>query len=178
MKIRLAADLQPDSIVDGIGIRTVLWTQGCPHHCKGCHNPITHSFDDGFLVDVEDIKQQVKKLKNQKGLTFSGGDPMCQAKQCAEIAKYAKSLGMDIWCYTGYTFEQLLSMNNKDILEFLNYIDILVDGKFVLEEKSYNLKFKGSKNQRIIDVSRSLIEDKIVLLEEEKEPTKKEYIFI
>lgn len=178
MKIRLAADLQPDSIVDGIGIRTVVWTQGCPHNCKGCHNPITHSFDGGFLVDIEDLKEEISNLKNQRGITFSGGDPMCQPKECAEIAEYAKELGLDIWCYTGYTYEQLIDMNNKYIKKFLTLIDVLVDGKFILEQKSYDLKFKGSRNQRIIDVPKSLEQNEICLLEEEKNTQKKEYIFI
>ena len=102
MKIRLAADLQQDSIVDGEGIRTVIWTQGCPHNCKGCHNPDTHDFNDGALIDIEEIKQKVSKLKNQDGITFSGGDPMCQPKECLEIAKFAKKIGLNIWLYWLY----------------------------------------------------------------------------
>lgn len=78
MKIRLAADLQPDSVVDGEGIRTVIWTQGCPHKCRGCHNPSTHDFEDGLLVDVEEVKKELAKIKYQNGITFSGGDPLCQ----------------------------------------------------------------------------------------------------
>ena len=103
---------------------------------------------------------------------------MCQPKECAEIAEYAKELGLDIWCYTGYTYEQLIDMNNKYIKKFLTLIDVLVDGKFILEQKSYDLKFKGSRNQRIIDVPKSLEQNEICLLEEEKNTRKKEYIFI
>ena len=87
MQIRLAADLQPDSIVDGEGIRTVLWTQGCPHGCKGCHNPQTHSFNDGVLVDVEEVIEALREIKHQDGLTLSGGDPVCQSEACYEISK-------------------------------------------------------------------------------------------
>lgn len=167
MKIRLAADLQSDSIVDGEGIRTVIWTQGCPHNCFGCHNTCTHDFDGGALIDIEEIKEKIKNLKIQDGLTFSGGDPMCQPEACLEIAKYARSLNMNIWCYTGYTYEQLLvlSKSNNNILKFLENIDVLVDGKFVLAEKSSNAIFRGSKNQRIIDVKKSLEEHRVCLVE-------------
>jgi len=161
MKIRLAAPLQKDSIVDGEGIRTVIWTQGCSHQCKGCHNPSTHSFHQGFLVDIEEVNQQISTLLYQDGITFSGGDPMFQADACYEIAKYAKSLGLSIWCYTGFTFEELLNMPN--CYPFLTMIDVLIDGKFELDKKSLDLLYKGSSNQRIIDVSSSLMEKKVVL---------------
>ena len=94
MKIRLAADLQPDSIVDGEGIRTVIWTQGCPHNCKGCHNPGTHDFNGGFLVDVDEVIEELKNLEGQDGITLSGGDPMCQSEACLKICKAAKELGI------------------------------------------------------------------------------------
>ena len=99
MKIRLAVDLQPDSIVDGEGIRAVIWTQGCPHNCYGCHNPSTHDFNDGELIDINYIKQEIDSLEGQDGITFSGGDPMCQPEACAEIAMYAKKKNLNIWCY-------------------------------------------------------------------------------
>lgn len=158
MKIRLARDIQTDSIVDGEGIRTVIWTQGCIHNCKGCHNPDTHSFDEGYLIDIEDIKKALDSIQGQSGITFSGGDPMCQPNECAEIAKYAKSIGLNVWCYTGYTYERLIEMSKKDksYKNFLKYIDVLVDGPFVLSQKSFDVKFRGSKNQRIIDVVKSL----------------------
>ena len=168
MEIRLARDIQTDSIVDGEGIRTVIWTQGCIHNCKGCHNPDTHSFDSGKLIDVNDIKNILLTLEGQSGITFSGGDPMCQAKACAEIAKYAKKIGLNVWCYTGYTYERLMEMSKEDKIykTFLKYIDVLVDGPFILSQKSFDVKFRGSKNQRIIDVVKSLEEDKIILKEE------------
>ncbi|MEG2321954.1 MAG: anaerobic ribonucleoside-triphosphate reductase activating protein [Bacilli bacterium] len=162
MKIRLAQSLESDSIVDGQGVRTVIWTQGCRHNCKGCHNPLTHSFTSGFLIDIEEIKKEIANLKIQDGITFSGGDPMCQPLPCLEIAKYCKQLGLNIWCYTGYTFEQLLEMDTAK--EFLKYIDVLVDSKFILEQRSLDLKFKGSRNQRIIDVKKSLENKQVILI--------------
>lgn len=165
MTIRLAADLQTDSVVDGEGIRTVIWTQGCPHNCLGCHNPNTHDFNTGEVVEVSEVLERIDGLENQDGITFSGGDPMCQPLACAEIAKYAKSKGLNIWCYTGYTYENLQKMakENNGITEFLNQIDILIDGPFILKERSLDLKFRGSKNQRLIDMPKTLKENKVVL---------------
>lgn len=167
MKIRLASDLQIDSIVDGEGIRTVIWTQGCSHKCLGCHNESTWDFKGGFLVDVEEIKTDLKNLKGQDGITLSGGDPMYQIDACLEIAKYAKEIGLSVWCYTGFTYEELLKMSNSNpnILKFLSNIDVLVDGKFMMELRSLDLKFKGSSNQRIIDVTSSLKKGEIVLVD-------------
>ena len=167
MNIRLATPkIQSDSIVDGEGIRSVIWTQGCSHNCLGCHNPETHSFDGGVILDVDEVKKQIDLLEGQQGITFSGGDPMMQPESCLELAKYAKSLGYNIWCYTGFTFEELLKLGEKkkSILKFLNYIDVLVDGRFILEEKSFDVVFRGSKNQRLIDVSKSLENGKVVLV--------------
>lgn len=165
MKIRLATnEIQRDSIVDGEGIRSVIWTQGCIHNCPGCHNPETHSFQDGIEVDVELVKEKIKNLEGQDGITFSGGDPMEQSKACAELAKYCKSLGLNVWCYTGYKFEELLEKAKYilSIKEFLDNIDVLVDGKFILSQKSYDVVFRGSKNQRLIDVQASLKNDKVI----------------
>lgn len=158
MKIRLAAPLQSDSIVDGPGIRSVIWTQGCPHNCPGCQNPMTHDFKGGYLEDIEELKEEIKSLEYQDGITFSGGDPMWQPEACNILADYAKKIGLNVWCYTGYTFEQLLCLAKQKpaILEFLHNIDILVDGKFIMAEKSLDIKFRGSRNQRIIDVKKSL----------------------
>lgn len=177
MKIRLATnEIQRDSIVDGEGIRSVIWTQGCIHNCKGCHNPETHSFQEGILVDVDIIKEMISSLEGQDGLTFSGGDPMEQAEACSEIAKYSKKIGLNIWCYTGYTFEELLKKSEyiPAIKDFLNNIDVLVDGKFVLEKKSYDVVFRGSKNQRLIDVKLSLEKNKVVELSKYNKSVKKE----
>jgi anaerobic ribonucleoside-triphosphate reductase activating protein len=163
MKIRLAANLQEDSIVDGQGIRTVIWTQGCSHNCPFCHNPSTHDFKGGELVDLDDVISALENLSGQDGVTFSGGDPMFQPKACSILAKKVHELGMNVWAYTGFTFEELIKSTNKDILDFLNEIDVLIDGKFEIEKKSMDLEFRGSSNQRIIDVPKSLERKKVVL---------------
>ena len=185
MKIRLASPvLMPDSIVDGEGIRTVLWTQGCLHKCPGCHNPQTHSFDDGFLVDINEVKEQIDELEGQDGITFSGGDPFYQVDECIEIAKYIKSKKMNIWCYTGFTYEALLKLGEKNhnIIEFLKLIDVLIDGPFVLEKKSLDCPFRGSTNQRIIDTKSSLKNKKVALVDkyynEKKKKSSRDRIYI
>lgn len=183
MKIRLAAPIQSDSVVDGEGIRTVIWTQGCSHNCKGCHNPETHDFNGGVLMDIEEIKNEISNLEFQDGITLSGGDPFMQPEACLEIAKFAKSLGLNVWSYTGFTFDQLkiLSKSKPVIMELLQNVDVLIDGKFILEEKSFNVKYRGSKNQRIIDVKESLLQGNAVLVKkyEEKEVVyNQEYLFI
>lgn len=163
MKIRLAdTAILNDSIVDGAGLRAVIWTQGCSHNCKGCHNPETHDFNGGVLVDTAFVKEQLDKLEIQDGITFSGGDPFFQIEACNELAKYAREKGYNIWAYTGFTFEEL--KENPKAIEFLKNIDVLVDGKFILEKKSYDCRFRGSTNQRIINVPRSLKEDRTCII--------------
>lgn len=178
MKIRLAADLQTDSIVDGLGIRTVVWTQGCSHNCPNCHNPITHDFNGGELVELDDVIDAIYDLEGQDGVTFSGGDPMFQAKQCAVLAKVVHNLGMNVWAYTGFTYEQLINHGNPDILEFLSEIDVLIDGKFDINKRSLDLEFRGSSNQRVIDVPKSLENHKVTLydLNKTKEVQKKKEV--
>ena len=185
MQIRLATPiLMKDSIVDGEGIRTVIWTQGCLHKCPGCHNPQTHSFEEGFVLDIEELKEEIDELEGQDGITFSGGDPLYQVEACLELAKYIKSKKMNIWCYTGFTYEALISMskNNSKILDFLKTIDVLVDGPFLLEQKSLDCPFRGSKNQRIIDTKESIKNKKVCLVEkyykEKKKNNKRERIYI
>lgn len=164
MKIRLASDLTSDSIVDGPGIRTVIWTQGCAHDCPGCHNPGTHSFNGGVEVDIEEVKSALDEIENQSGVTFSGGDPLYQIEPVIELAKYIREKGLNIWLYSGFTYEEIMSMpRGKDLLEI---IDCLVDGKFVWERKSLDLLYRGSDNQRIIDTKSSLESNQVVLFEE------------
>lgn len=162
MVVRLAADIQPDSILDGSGIRTVIWFQGCLHNCEGCQNPETHDMNGGMVVDIDEIKMKLKNLKYQSGITLSGGDPFFQPEAALEIAKFAKSIGLNVWVYTGFTYEALLNGDTKrrDLLE---YVDVLVDGKFMLDKKSLNCKFRGSTNQRLIDVKKSLESGSVVL---------------
>ena len=162
MVVRLAADIQPDSILDGSGIRTVIWFQGCLHNCEGCQNPETHDLNGGIVFDVDEIKKKIKKLKYQNGITLSGGDPFFQPEAAFEIAKFAKSIGLNIWAYTGFTYEALLN-GDKKRLELLKLVDVLVDGKFIMDKKSLNCKFRGSTNQRLIDVKKSLENGGVVL---------------
>ena len=165
MKIRLAGELTTDSIVDGEGIRTVVWTQGCVHNCPGCHNPETHSFEKGFLRDVSELCNEIATLEFQDGITLSGGDPLCQVEACLEIAKFCQNINLNVWCYTGYKMEDLLKRSEKEkkLKEFLENIDVLVDSPFILELKSYNVPFRGSSNQRLINSRESIKQNKIVL---------------
>lgn len=168
--IRLAADLQTDSIVDGPGLRAVLWTQGCSHNCKGCQNPQTWDFNGGALVPIDMVKEAIDELEYQDGITFSGGDPMFQVEACNIIADYAISKGLNIWVYTGFTYEEILELSKKKKVykEFLSKIDVLVDGRFVLKERDLSLLFRGSRNQRLIDMKNTLKEGSIVLFNEDE----------
>ena len=182
--ILLAADPQTDSIVDGPGLRTVIWTQGCRHRCKGCQNPGTWSFNKGGLVPIKEIIKFIDELKYQTGITFSGGDPMYQPYACEAIASYAKKKGYNIWVYTGFTYEELLKLSKKDpiYMKFLKSVDVLVDGRFILEERDLNLLFRGSRNQRLIDIPKTLKSNEIVLFDEksymEEDKFKKEPMYI
>ena len=164
-ELRLSAPVQFDSIVDGEGLRAVIWTQGCPHGCPGCHNPQTHAFDGGTSVASESILEQLKAHFYLDGVTFSGGEPMAQAAACGELAQAVHQLGMNVWCYTGYTWEALMEAQDPDQRTFLEQIDVLIDGPFLLAQKSLNLRFRGSANQRLIDVQASLKAQHVVLAE-------------
>ena len=157
-----------DSIVDGPGLRYSLFTQGCPHNCPGCHNPQTHSFKGGKTLSLKKFKKDIISNPLLAGVTFSGGDPFSQAKALLPFAKFVKERGLELACYTGFLYEQLVSNSVPYSKELLSYIDILIDGKFVLSQKSLNLKFKGSKNQRTIDVQSSLKQNQVVLSKNEK----------
>lgn len=166
MKIKLAG-LVSDSIVDGPGFRFTIFTQGCPHRCKGCHNPQTHDFDAGRYADCDKIIEKIKQNKMITGVTFSGGEPFCQPEPCAYMARLLKEAGYHLMAYSGYTFEQLLEMSKKDdnVNEFLSLLDILIDGPFILEERSLELSFKGSRNQRTVDVKESIKQGRAVEVE-------------
>lgn len=159
------AGIVKESIVDGPGIRFVVFTQGCVHNCIGCHNPETHSFSNGYYIDIDEIVEMVKKDPLLDGITLSGGEPFHQGKVCGILAERIKEMGRNVVTYTGYTFEEI--MNEIDINQgwrrLLYATDILIDGRFILEEKSLLLKFRGSKNQRIIDVKKSLENNMLVL---------------
>lgn len=155
--MRIAGTVQ-DSIVDGPGFRFVLFTQGCPHHCEGCQNPQTHDPAGGTEVSTEEIITQILSNPLTDGVTFSGGEPFEQAADCAEIARQAREKGLNVWTYTGYTFEQLAEKmkTDKGTEELLALTDVLVDGRFVLAQKSFDVPWRGSRNQRLIDVAQSL----------------------
>ncbi|MBD5145010.1 MAG: anaerobic ribonucleoside-triphosphate reductase activating protein [Ruminococcus sp.] len=152
-----------DSIVDGPGIRLTIFTQGCPHHCEGCHNPQTHDFDGGEDVTLESLLEKINGNPLLDGVTFSGGEPFCQAKQLYELGLEVKKAGMNVVTYTGYLYEYLTEHADSDNYynELLSVTDYLVDGPFVLSKRDILLKFKGSSNQRIIDVKKSLTEKKV-----------------
>lgn len=167
MLIRIAGTVS-ESIVDGPGIRYTVFTQGCPHHCEGCHNPETHDFDGGRLAETDKIYTHILNNPLLKGVTFSGGEPFCQSAPLYDLAKKLKeNTKLDIMIYTGFLFEKLLEMSetDEDIKNLLSVADIIVDGRFMLAERSLDLKFKGSKNQRILDVPASLAAGKPVIKE-------------
>lgn len=143
-----------ESIVDGPGIRYVLFTQGCPHGCPGCHNPQTHDFNGGKEVDTDLLLCDIVKNSFVKAVTFSGGEPFAQPEALAELAAVLKDKGFHLMCYSGYTFEQLLQ--REDARPLLDKLDLLVDGPFVEARKSIELRFRGSDNQRVLDVPASL----------------------
>lgn len=150
-----------DSIVDGPGIRTTFFAQGCPHHCPGCHNPETWPFTGGTAMDTEDLVAIVKNNPLCRGVTFSGGEPFAQAEGFRELARALKGEGYEVASYTGYTLEQLLS-GTPEQKALLAEIDVLIDGPFLLAEKSLEISFRGSRNQRILDVKQSLAQGRAV----------------
>ncbi|MDP4133643.1 MAG: anaerobic ribonucleoside-triphosphate reductase activating protein [Bacillota bacterium] len=151
-----------DSIVDGPGLRYTVFTQGCPHHCEGCHNPGTHDFNGGKDIDTQEILKQIFANPLLDGVTFSGGEPFCQPLPLCEIAKEIKAKGLNVVTYTGYTFEELLALKRDGVKELLKLSDVLIDGRFVLKRRKLALYMRGSENQRIINVSRSLAEGKAI----------------
>lgn len=161
------AGIVKESIVDGPGIRLVVFSQGCRHRCPGCHNPETHSFDGGENIDIEDILKMMKANPLLDGITFSGGDPFEQANEFAELGRKVKKLGLNVMTYTGYTYEEIMENMDEENgwKSLLDVTDILVDGPFQIDKKSFSLRFKGSTNQRIIDINKSKKENKIILFE-------------
>lgn len=153
-----------DSIVDGPGIRFTIFTQGCNHFCPGCHNPQTHSPDGGKDISIDRLLELIQENPLLDGITISGGEPFLQADACAELAAAVKKIGLSVWTYTGFLYEDLLEKNESAILRLLTATDILVDGPFIVGQRSLELQFRGSKNQRIINVTKSL-EGKTIVLE-------------
>ena len=156
MDIRIAGIVN-DSIVDGPGIRLTIFTQGCSHKCPGCQNPQTHDFNGGELTTTEEILAKIDGNPLLKGITLSGGEPFEQAAPLIEIVKAVKARGLDVWAYSGYLFDELIEGKAGPLaVELLKLCDVLVDGLFVQELKTFSAKWRGSSNQRVIDVPASL----------------------
>ena len=151
LPLRLSG-IAEESIVDGPGLRYVLFTQGCPHHCKGCHNPQTHSFDGGFLLTAEDALKQFDENPLLAGVTLSGGEPFAQAASLCAVAQGVQSKGKTVITYTGYTFEDLWQRAQSDpwTARLLELTDVLIDGPYVEELRDLELLFRGSSNQRLL----------------------------
>ncbi len=155
MQLRIAGTVE-NSIVDGEGIRYTIFVQGCPHDCPGCHNPQTHDFQGGKLVETDVLLKEIASDPLLDGVTFSGGEPFCQAAVLAELGKQIHALGLHLVTYTGYTFEELLAGNRSDWTALLEETDILIDGRFEQDKKSYECRFRGSTNQRYLDAKASV----------------------
>lgn len=167
------AQIYNESVVDGTGWRMAIFFQGCNHNCKGCHNPESHDFNGGKEISKEQliakIQEQIDENPLLDGVTLSGGDPFFQSEDMIDICKFIHSKDLSIWAYTGFTYEQLINKSDKRVtdsmVEMLHNIDVLVDGRFVLEERSLEERFKGSLNQRIIDVQASLKNNRVIELQ-------------
>lgn len=158
-----------DSIVDGPGLRLAIFTQGCPHGCPGCHNPHTHDFNGGKTEKLSYFTEMIRRNPLLDGVTFSGGEPFCQAEALAGIAAELEGTGLNVVTYTGYTFEYLLENADAEnhYRDLLECTDILIDGPFIESEKTIEIRFRGSRNQRIIDCRKSLEEGRAVIIDED-----------
>jgi len=155
--VRIAGVVR-QSIVDGEGLRFTVFTQGCPHLCPGCHNPQAHDFESGYDCDTHRILEEIDRDPLLQGVTFSGGEPLCRAGELLELAREIRGRGLDIWCYTGYTLERLLEWREADtaLAALLALIDVLVDGPFLQDQRDLTLRFRGSGNQRVLNLPASL----------------------
>lgn len=162
-KLRLAGVIR-ESIVDGPGWRFVVFVQGCPHHCPGCQNPQTHDFEGGYEGDIDTLFAEFCKNPILAGITMSGGEPFSQAKPLAALAHKVHEAGKNVVTFSGWTYEQLVDGASEENgwMQLLRETDYLIDGRFVLEKKSLEVKFRGSTNQRIVDVGQSLAAGTVV----------------
>ena len=162
------AGFYDESISNGLGWRAVLFVSGCPHNCPGCHNKIAQDYNYGQEFNKEEFINRICENSILKGITISGGEPLCK-ENIAEVADFIQDVKkvrpeFNVWCYSGYTMEQLQARNDEITNKLLKEIDVLVDGRFIESQKKQNLKFRGSANQRIIDVPESLKEHKVISL--------------
>lgn len=159
--------LASESIVDGIGYRAAVFTQGCPHRCEGCHNPESHDPNGGTAWTLDDVEKKFTGDPLLDGITLSGGEPFAQAAECAELARRAHARKLSVWTYSGYTLEQLDGMSERDadVKALLDETDVLVDGPFILRERTLALDFRGSMNQRVIDMQKTRAAGEITLWE-------------
>lgn len=157
MDIRLHG-IARESITDGPGFRYAVFTQGCPHQCDGCHNPASHSFTEGTVLPTDRLIAEILANPLLDGITLSGGEPFMQAAECSLLAAAARSAGLSVMVFSGYTFEELLEQSSQRAgwRELLEKTDILIDGRFEKRLRSLDLRFRGSRNQRAIDVPASL----------------------
>ena len=152
------AGFYDESISNGLGWRAVLFVSGCPHHCPGCHNKEAQDFNYGEEFNEEEILKRIKENSILNGITISGGEPLCK-ENIPGVLKFIKDVKeirpeFNVWCYSGYTLDQLIDRNDEETNECLNQIDVLVDGRFVEAKKDPTLKFRGSSNQIILDLKR------------------------
>lgn len=152
-----------ESVVDGPGLRYTLYVQGCPHGCPGCHNPQTHDFAGGSVETVGAILAAFAENPLLAGITLSGGEPFCQPGPLAELARGVHALGKTVMTYTGYTLEELSALGDREVDALLAETDLLVDGRFILAEKSLSLPYRGSANQRLVDMRKTREAGQIVL---------------
>ncbi len=162
--IRMAGVVR-ESIVDGPGLRFAVFCQGCPHGCDGCHNQETHDFDGGYDCHISKIIAAVDQDPLLDGVTFSGGEPFCQPEAFYNLATELKKRGLNLMAYSGYTYEELLSLKSEAVDKLLSQLDLLVDGRYVADKRDLTLLFRGSSNQRIIDMNATRREGRVVLAE-------------
>jgi len=161
--------ITPESLVDGPGLRCVIFTQGCLHCCPHCHNPESWDVSAGKEFSVKQVIRLLKQQKQTKrGVTFSGGEPFLQAAELAQVAQAVRLTGWDVVTYTGFTYEELIEMKDSGVDALLSASDILIDGKYVHELRDIKLKFRGSSNQRLIDVAKTRKDGRIVLWKEKR----------
>ncbi len=163
MKVRIAGVVN-ESVTDGPGLRIAFFFQGCRHFCKGCHNPQTWPEEGGTEYEVSKLIHETPDSPLINGITLTGGDPFYQPQEASTIAHEYKNRGKNVWAYTGFTWEQLIEENDPDRIALLTQCDVLVDGLFDQSLLDLNLPFRGSSNQRLINVSESFFQNKVVLM--------------